>query len=80
MYLLRHQKGGFWPGHVFAATPTGEQIAKIARYMDAIHGAGWIMAVPVEVCGAELPAMPATPQERTLDLPGRGAHGTARVL
>lgn len=80
MYLLRHQKGGFWTGHVFAAEPTGEQIAAVARYMDAIHGEGWIMSVPVEVVSAELPSMPATPQERARDLPGFGAHGTARVL
>jgi len=79
MYLIRHQKGGFWTGHVFAAEPTGEQLAVVARYMDAIHGAGWVMSVPVDVCGAELPTMPATPQERTATL-AFGASGTARVL
>jgi hypothetical protein len=86
IYEIRHQHGGF-SGIFFAAEPTPEQLAPVKRYLDAVHagrGEGWIMAVPREVIGAEIPVMPSTPQERAggggLPAPMLGFGGQGRVF
>lgn len=87
IYEIRHQHGGF-TGFLFAAAPTPEQLAPIKAYLDAVHaglGEGWIKVVPREVYGAEIPVMPATPQERAgigggLPAPLVSMSGQGRVL
>ena len=87
IYLLRHQHGGFYTETAFLEPPTPEQIAPIKAYLDAVHagrGEGWLVVVPIAVCGAEIPSTPATPQERAggggLPAPMMGISGQGRVF
>lgn len=82
VYAIRHQHGGIYTETLFAKPPTAEQIAPIKAYLDAVHaglGEGWLKVVQFPVCGAEIPSVPETPQQRRGAIFGIGVAASGEV-